>query len=200
MKKKLQNPVYVYNNLTTKKRGKAFFAGISKMIRRGDRVFVYRRKRVDIGKKIVQIAAKYVGTVEQPPNSNSGDRVEEFQAATTVAGTGWPWCQAFVRFVLDKAGAQKNGYRGAYVPNFETWAKAAGLWTQKPKAGYAVVFEFTGDDESDHVGIFVAMGVNVVHTIEGNTSRDFLGSQSNGGGVFRRSRNHYQIKGYIKTY
>lgn len=199
--KKLVNPVFWYHNQTNKTRGKAYFAGIRKMLLRGDRVIVKRFRRVDTGQKIINIAKKFLETVEMPPNSNSGEQVRRFQASTTEGGTGWPWCQAFVRFVLDGAGVQKDGYRGAYVPHYVAWAKASGKWTQSPKKGYAVVFEFDSDYIVDHVGFFVQKNSDgSILTVEGNTSRSDSGSQSNGGGVFMRRRNKNNILGYIKTH
>jgi len=123
--------------------------------------------------------------MEVPAGSNSGAQVVQYQRATNVPGTGWPWCMAFVSWCCREAQIPL-GYRGGYVPAFRNWAAAAGRLTHNPRRGMAVIFQFdTG--AVDHVGIVAsvvrdrlgrAVGVN---TYEGNTSN--AGSQSNGGEV-----------------
>jgi peptidoglycan hydrolase-like protein with peptidoglycan-binding domain len=62
--------------------------------------------------------------------------------------------------------------------------------------GDVVFFDWQGDRVADHVGLVEQVGDGVVTTIEGNTSRDERGSQSNGGGVFRRVRPLRTVRGF----
>lgn len=165
--------------------------------RRGYRMQIRRvvPKRSRVG-QMIELAEQFarVGIREDGPNR--GASVERFQNATSVPGTGWPWCMAFVVYCAITAGIDLP-YRGAYVPSFEAWARKAGRWRSTPRRGYAVVFDFGGDGLADHVGIVVEAGQSADVTIEGNTSSGDTGSQSNGDGVYRRVRPHSQIKGYV---
>jgi hypothetical protein len=152
------------------------------------------------GERVVQLALAEIGVHESPRDSNRGHRVGMYQASTTVPGSGWPWCMAFVRFIWDAAGVHESGYRGAYCPDFERWAKAAGHWRDasvKPRPGWAVLFDWNGDGIADHVAI-VADGVPLA-TVEGNAQPGPGGDQSNGGGVYPRfDRKRSQVRGYVK--
>lgn len=44
----------------------------------------------------VALAELARGVVETPTGSNTSVRIRDYQAATTLGGTGWPWCSAFV--------------------------------------------------------------------------------------------------------
>ena len=49
-----------------------------------------------MGDALVAILKAEEGVREFPANSNRGKRVEDYQAATWLTGTGWPWCAAFI--------------------------------------------------------------------------------------------------------
>lgn len=164
----------------------------------GRRFRVWRPRAATVAQRIVRACEAQVGVVEHPAGSNRGEQVEAFQHVTTVPGTGWPWCQAFARWVWDQAGVQRGGYRGAYVPDALRWARAAGRYSREPVVGAWVFLDFTGDGVPDHVGVVVRVVDVGVETIEGNTSPDSGGSQANGGGVFRRVRYRSQIVGYCR--
>nr|MCW1079565.1 CHAP domain-containing protein [Streptococcus anginosus] len=57
------------------------------------------------------------------------------------------------------------------------------------QAGDLVCFDWDGDGVADHVGFVERNYGSYYQTIEGNTSSGASGSQSNGGGVYRRTRN-----------
>src|SRR5690606_87471 len=122
----------------------------------------------NVGARVVKAAQREVGVLEVPRDSNSGPRVRTYQASTTVPGSGWPWCMAFVRWCWDQAGAHKNGYRGAYVPHLELWARKAGKLQKKPSPGAAILFDWDGDGVADHTGLVERVTPRLV-TIEGNT-------------------------------
>lgn len=49
-----------------------------------------------LAEKIIDYAEAQVGVTEVPMGSNRGPKVEHYQSETTLGGTGWPWCAAFV--------------------------------------------------------------------------------------------------------
>lgn len=181
--------------------GRSDARGVVRLLEQGRRLTVQRirPRRRRAAARLVLAARGQVGTVEVPHGSNTGPRVRMYQASTSVAGTGWPWCQAFVRWCMDAAGVHASGYRGAYVPHFETWARRRGLWragSSRPKVGWAVVFG--SSREAQHVGIIIGVNADgTISTIEGNTSPGVAGSQANGGGVYVRRRDRAWIRGYV---
>jgi len=143
------------------------------------------------GQRLVWHALKDVGLTENPPGSNSGPRINE---ALKFCGLspGQPWCAAIVSLWL-----HEMGYDGpwpasrASVASWEQMAAGRGLYVSASSAhaGDLVTFQFDADPQGDHMGLVTgAVRDGVVPTIEGNTSRDNTGSQSNGGGVFQRQR------------
>lgn len=200
----MKRPVYNYRD-GAGRTGRAYAAGIAKLLRAGRRLTVQRADRVPRASardRVLKVARAQLGVIEQPRGSNTGEHVERYQQSTTVPGTGWPWCMAFVVWCCTQAGVE-IGYRGAYVPHFEGWAKANGRWSpgaRLPRAWrnslVAVVMEFNGDGVADHVGLLEQPG-SPAGTIEGNTSGEGLaGSQTNGDGVHRRKRTTV-IRGYV---
>ena len=156
--------------------------------------------------EIVRIATAEVG-VEEENGSNCGNRVNQYKAATWLpADQPWPWCAAFVCWVVREA------MRAARVPetatfkrprtagawDFENWSRDQddSTWTLKPagndiQPGDIVMFTFS------HIGIATsAPGRNgYVQTVEGNT--DSAGSRE-GGGVFVKSRHVSKIRSRIR--
>lgn len=178
------------------KTGRATAGGIARMLAAGRRVTAWRPRPASPGARVVAVAVSQIGTVEQPRNSNRGPQVQRYQSTTSVPGTGWPWCAAFRRWCRDKAGVDPKGYRGAYVPHLEFWARKAGKWRSRPSLGADVIFDWDGDGVGDHVGIVER--VSPLVTIEGNTQAGAKGDQSNGGGVWRRTdRKSTTIRGYV---
>ena len=64
------------------------------------------------------------------------------------------------------------------------------------------MFDWQGDGVADHIGIVEENHADEgwMQTIEGNTSPGSGGSQSNGGGVYRRARNYNSIIGVARPY
>lgn len=113
----------------------------------------------------VRIAAGEVGTRENPMGSNSGWRVRQYQAATFLGGTGWPWCAAFTCWVWEHAG-HKLPYRTASAYGMLSWARGAG-WAKASHdltPGDLVVFNVG----SGHIAIFERWDGDTIHTIDGN--------------------------------
>lgn len=110
---------------------------------------------------------------------------------------GNAWCAMFVSYCLNKAGAgalikgAQTAKGAAQVSKIVAHAKKHKWLKVAPKdaqLGDIVVFNFPGGFETDHVGFIRKPSTKgMVQTIEGNTSSG-AGSQSNGGGVYARSR------------
>jgi len=155
--------------------------------------------------EIVRLATLEIG-VEEINGSNTGKRVREYQAATTLKGTGWAWCAAFVCFIVREAMKNLAIYetqkftrpKTASAWGFEAWSRAQDktTWTRKPhdgdiQAGDIVVFTFS------HIGIATGSPDKngYVPTIEGNT--DGEGSRE-GGAVLAKKRHVSKIRSRIR--
>jgi len=155
--------------------------------------------------EIVRVARGEVGT-EEVDGTNCGPRVNEYKAATTLPpAESWPWCAAFVCWVVreamratglpETAGFRRPTTAGAW--NFINWSLAQDGTTKTLRdpgddirPGDIVVFKFS------HIGIAVeAPEGGYVGTIEGNT--DGEGSRE-GGAVLHKRRRLSQIKARIR--
>lgn len=152
---------------------------------------------------IVDIAEREIG-VEEIDGTNCGPRVNLYKAATNLPpGEPWPWCAAFVCWVVREAMKAAGGTYTFQRPTtagawaFEAWSRAQdnSTHTKKPhdgdiKFGDIVIFTFS------HIGIAVedADG-GFVKTVEGNT--DAQGSRE-GGGVFAKVRSLSKIRSRIR--
>ena len=89
----------------------------------------------------------------------------------------------------------------AYVPyGINAAAREGRLVSPMTQAapGDLVCFDWDGDNVADHVGIVEANYGGWIQTIEFNTSSGAAGSQSNGGGVYRRSRDWDSVCAVIR--
>ena len=155
--------------------------------------------------ELVVVARGEIG-VEEIDATNSGPRVEEYQAATSLGGTGWPWCSAFVCWAVKEA-AKSAGVEftetfrrpttaGAWALEAWSLAQDASTWTKKLprrdiKPGDIIVFTFS------HCGIAASGCDETGHftCIEGNT--DHAGSRE-GGSVWLRTRRSSQVRSRIR--
>jgi hypothetical protein len=154
--------------------------------------------------ELVRIATAEIG-VEEVNGSNCGPRVDEYKAATWLdPHQGWPWCAAFVCWVVREAMEATGGRytfdrpRTAGAWDFENWSRKqdSSTWTKRPhdgdiQAGDIVIFTFS------HIGIATS-GPDAggwVSTVEGNT--DAAGSRE-GGGVYRKRRHVSKIRSRIR--
>ena len=135
---------------------------------------------------LVKIALAELGVRESPWGSNTGPRIREYQAATWLAGTGFPWCVAFwvwaalqAKFVLSWRGA------GAYAAL--DWAKSVGWAVPLSGAvpGDAVVWNIG----AGHLSILAEpwRPGGMVKTIDGNSSDQ----------VISRVRNPALVRGCV---
>ena len=156
-----------------------------------------------IAQKMVSLARDEIG-VSEVDGSNCGPRVDEYKAATWLdPNYGWPWCAAFICWLVREAIYGKDVLfkrpRTAGAWDFENWAKkqnGGGVELRKPtnediKAGDIVVFTFS------HIGIAVkdVDSSGYVVTIEGNTNG--AGSRE-GGSVLEKKRHVSKIRSRIR--
>ena len=159
-----------------------------------------------IAPKLVELAAAEVGT-QEVNGTNCGPRVDVYKAATWLnPKKGWPWCAAFICWLVreamkstgvkETAGFKRPQTAGAW--DFINWSQEQDGTTNTkmfPKdkdiqPGDIVVFTFS------HIGLATSTGSGgLVSTIEGNT--DAQGSRE-GGGVWRKVRKTSQIKARIR--
>ncbi len=140
-----------------------------------------------IGDKAFAEATKWVGTKESPPGSN----MNPFGA--WYGANGVAWCAEFVSYCHNKAG---SSFKYAFVPYIVNDARAGrnglvALHASEVKHGDVVCFDWPGESPgvADHVGLFDKwINATTFTTIEGNTSSDAAGDQSNGGEVCRKER------------
>lgn len=140
-----------------------------------------------------------IGNKESPPNSNRVVWASEWY------GLIGPWCaMACTRaYVESGSKAFARGRTYAYVPYIVSDAGAGRnnlALTKDPQSGDLVCFDWNGDGVSDHVGLFVKW-TNTKRTsfesVEGNTSSDAHGSQSNGGEVCRKTRQRSLVQAFV---
>lgn len=148
--------------------------------------------------KVLEIAEKEVGTTEYPKNSNKV-KYNDWYYGRTVSGSSYPWCACFISWLFNQVDASliKKSALCAAIGN---WFKNKNRFKKdNPKIGDVVFFKFTGGTSNwtNHVGIIVEVleNGNIV-TIEGNTSFDDAGSQSNGGAVAKKIRTTKNVVGY----
>lgn len=164
------------------------------------------QKAISLVSEVIRIAKGEVG-VREVGNTNCGERVNQYKAATWLnPKKGWPWCAAFVCWVIREAlvssGTKQTKTfkrpRTAGAWDFENWSLAQDNSTQTKKSprcdikpGDIVVFTFS------HIGIAVSSpdkNGNVA-TVEGNT--DSAGSRE-GGGVYLKTRHRSKIRSRIR--
>lgn len=108
------------------------------------------------------------------------------------------WCDAFVTFVSDKAGASNLIGRECGVERHKNIFKQKGIWIGlvRPQAGDIVTFHWGGQRNgfAHHIGFVERVNGETITTIEGNTTQ---------GGVSKVGRNTFSwnsqyIQGYAR--
>ena len=157
---------------------------------------VQRLKAVTLGSKALDWLKAHIGETESPPGSN------QVEWATGWYGMQGPWCAMAATRAYVEAGstAFARGQRFAYVPYIVADARAGrnGLTrTFDPQPGDLFCVDWQAQNSSvysfDHVGLVDRPPVNVYAgasftTVEGNTTFDNFGDQSNGGACAARTR------------
>lgn len=150
-----------------------------------------------VGLAVLVLERSYLGTEEHPPGTNRGKDIDRWNNAAGVA-LGSPYCASFQHAMWQGVDVELgHGVANAdsYCPSLYAWGRALGYNVTRPFAGDIVLFDWAGDGVLDHVGMVErVLGLPIkgrgfmLQTIEANTSRGLTGSQSDGGGVYRRVR------------
>lgn len=155
--------------------------------------------------KHLDIAKSFVG-VKEATGNNDGKEVEMF-LQSVGRKKGDSWCAAFVSFCLTQANAQEPKIRSGLARDFKRaknliLANDVLKGIKEVKPGYIVGWE-KGNTIFGHLG-FAITSWNKAHgtTLEGNTSSGAQGSQSDGDGVYIRSRtiqpaNYFRIVWFV---
>lgn len=145
---------------------------------------------------LIKHALEEVGTVETGGN-NRGKRIVTYQKATWLEPAAWPWCAAFVCWLVSMA-AKKYTVpfklpQTAAAFGFEKWARQDGLklYTRgKVLRGDIVIFDFS------HIGVAVSDEKNgYIETVEGNTNK--AGSRD-GDGVWKKKRAKSLLRSWVR--
>jgi len=157
--------------------------------------------------------------IRESGGNNRGPDIVRYQEATWLPPGAWPWCQAFVAWVIREA-IQRGGPvrftrpRTAGAWDMENWATdrdqqtgssrrrsggaAAGVSLIKPaeaaeaRAGDIIVFNYS------HIGIVVRDGLvsGRIRTVEGNTSGS--GADREGDGVHAKTVEPRHLRSLIR--
>lgn len=145
--------------------------------------------------KVLQVARGELG-YSRWSDPAEGTKYGRWMAGVTgqawYGASGVAYCNMFTSWVLARAGVKEPspGYF-AYVPyTIQAYTQQGKKLGNKHNAapGDLVCFDWDGDGIADHIGIVEANNGGYLTCIEGNTSGSWQGSQSNGGGVYRRTR------------
>ena len=158
-------------------------------------------------KNVLYCARQWIGYSrwdDPEPGTVFGRWYAELVGDSYFGESGIPYCAMFVSYCLNWAGIEAAGLPGAYVPWILSANSDAGrlVANEDAQPGDLVMFDWQGDGVADHIGIVEENHPDEgwMQTIEGNTSPGSGGSQSNGGGVYRRARNYNSIIGVARPY
>lgn len=113
-----------------------------------------------------------------------------------------PWCAMFVSKVFNEAGLSKivaattaKGFASCQLGLNWFVKKRQVVPVASAQAGDIAFYQFDADPASDHVGIVVKNNKlrKTLVTYEGNTAADGSGSQSNGNGVYQKTRSYSEV-------
>lgn len=137
--------------------------------------------------------------------TEKGDNETKYGAWYGV--NGQPWCAIFVSWCYDKAGLvdkiaaeTKKGFASCDA-GLKWFAKKGKIVpVGEAQEGDIVFFQFDNDAQPDHVGIVEKnmKRLKALKTIEGNTSPNNKGSQSNGGGVYQKKRSYATVMAVVR--
>ncbi len=139
--------------------------------------------------ELLKIAAGELGTKESPAGSN------RTKYGQWYGWNGVPWCMIFVQWCFQQAGTPLP-CRTASCSALLRWYQAnqRERVVSQPRPGDIAIYRF------GHTGIVEHAAGSSATAIEGNTSPGEAGSQSNGGGVFRRTRTLSAALAYIRPF
>lgn len=138
------------------------------------------------------------------PGTKYGRWYADYTGDSYFGESGVPYCAMFVSWCMNQADASASGIPGSYCPYILDAGRNEDrmVYNEDAEPGDMVLFDWGGDGVADHIG-FVEVNYPdqyYMQTVEGNTSSGYSGSQSNGGGVYRRTRSYSSIIGVIRPY
>jgi hypothetical protein len=133
-----------------------------------------------VGDRVMDAARRELGVHESPWGSNSGQRVRQYQAATTLGGTGWPWCGAFAEWVYKAAGVNDDDLAHQATSEIAVRAYRAGAVVSYPVVGGMICWPGT------HVALIEKVyNRTTVGTIGGNEGDAVRrNTRSNAGAIY----------------
>lgn len=134
--------------------------------------------------------------VSETGGPNRGPMIDIIEGADNLPGNGYSYCQSTQSYTWMKANDETLAGGTASVWAFATWCRskgyAVGDGTPQPYDHVTYDFGEGSGGPYDHVGQVekvIRLGpVLIIRTLEGNTSPSDAGSQSNGGGIYRKTR------------
>lgn len=175
-----------------------------------------KKRTILVREKLVraELAAAKLG-IHEVGGDNHGPWVKKFLAEVGLP-QGYAWCDAFQSDEEHKAAGHKLPIESASVgqtyataslrgwlvghlrrslfPEFKGGAKQWRKWQARPLRRDLVLYNWTGPGPpfADHIGLVVTVlklgPILKLRTVEGNTSSGTTGSQSDGDGVYLRTR------------
>ena len=158
-----------------------------------------------LSEQIREVATEEIGTKEIG-YSNTGKRVQQYQAATSLDGTGWAWCAAFICFVVREAMARWEKEHGSKITfarpttaaayGFDEWSLSQDRSTKTRRSHTGEAIGIFSLHSTSHCGIAISAPTKAGNfkTIEGNTNAK--GSRD-GGCVMIRTRNVKDVRDWI---
>jgi len=171
----------------------------AQLARAGTRKRAAKKSPTSSPARALRWMAGYVGKTEMPPGSNRAPwGLTDWQRDLGSWLVGQPWCGTMVGTALIRAGVQgvtsrvasvrlilEDGLAGRHGMRRVVYRRQTGTGS----IGAVRPGDLVGiGGEGTHVAMAVRRVPGGVETIEGNTSPGTSGSQSNGGGVWRRVR------------
>jgi hypothetical protein len=138
-----------------------------------------------IGIAVGEIGVREIGS------SNRGKRVQEYQATTTLGGSGWPWCAAFVNWCIAHSITVGLLKEYPWIPTASCdfildWARRNKILDTSPKAGDVfLLLSKSSRNDAIHTGFVASVAAGKFKTVEGNTNDN---GSANGNGVYSLSR------------
>lgn len=147
---------------------------------------------------VLQTAAKEVGTMEEPPGSNRGPRVDQYLKAVGLdpAAGSFSWCAAFVYWCFGESarGLSRGNPVVRTAGVMDHWRRAEQAGARRLAADDAtadpsrihpgMIFVLDTGGGFGHTGLVEAIDGGRLITVEGNTND---GGSREGVGVFRRN-------------
>lgn len=141
-------------------------------------------------KGLISIARSTIGTTESPPGTNMTKFHKDMGYGACY------WCALWIMWCFKKAGIAQPQITASCQNTFNNYSKLGRVSSTEPKVGSLCFFQYSRNNQLNHIGIVIGFDDQYITTIEANTSSSNKGDQSNGGGVFekRHSRSAKEVR------